>query len=95
MPDAPHILIFYADICGLCHQAMNYFRGRGLAIETREVHWDGSAFVDSENVREMYQRCGGPTDFVPQLFINGQHVAGWRSLEPLIASGKIEDILYP
>lgn len=26
MNPAPCIEIYYAEICGLCHQAMNYFR---------------------------------------------------------------------
>jgi glutaredoxin len=92
----PHIEIFYADICGLCHKAMAYFRGRGLAFHAYEVHWDEQAevFVDSEHSRAMRQRCG-PVDFVPQIFINGRHIAGWRKLEPLIQSGELEQMLFP
>lgn len=94
MKAQPHIEIFYADICGLCHQAMNYFRSRDLAFTPREVFWEGEAFIDSPNTREMYRRCG-VVDFVPQIFINGRHISGWRTLEPLIESGEIERILYP
>ncbi len=94
MKAQPHIEIFHAEICGLCHQAMNYFRSRGLSFDAREVHWDGEAFMDSPHTREMYRRCGY-VDYVPQIFINGRHIAGWRTLEPLIQSGEIERILYP
>ena len=86
------IEIFYADVCGLCHKAMNYFRSRGLTFHAREVHWDGDKFVDSENSREMYQRCG-PVDFVPQIFVNGHHIPGWRKLEPMIQSGEFDRLL--
>ena len=97
MTPAPRIEIFYADICGLCHKAMDYFRGRGLAFQTYEVHWDqrADAFVDSAHARAMYERCGGTVDFVPQIFINGRHIAGWRKLEPMIQSGELERTLFP
>lgn len=93
-PAGPAVEIFYAEICGLCHRALAYFRERGIAVRACEVHWDGNAFVDSENAREMRRRCGD-VDFVPQIFIHGRHIAGWRSLEPLIASGEIETWLRP
>ena len=95
MSKTPDIEIFYADICGLCHKAMNYFLKRGLPFRTYEVTWDGQAFVDSEHTRAMYARCGGTVDFVPQMFINGHHIPGWRKLEPMIHSGELEKILYP
>jgi glutaredoxin len=89
-----HIEIFYADICGLCHKAMDYFRSREIPFIPREVHWDGEAddFVTSDNSREMKDRCGD-VDFVPQIFINGQHIPGWKKLEPMIESGEIETLL--
>jgi glutaredoxin len=92
MKSSPHIEIFYADICGLCHQAMDYFRGRGLRFQAYEVQWDGVAFVDSEHTRALYERCG-PVDFVPQIFINGHHISGWRKLEPMIRSGEVDRLL--
>lgn len=89
----PEIEIYYADICGLCHKAMDFFRSRGLPFRSYEVHWGGEAFVDSPKVREMYGRCGGTVDFVPQIFVNGRHIAGWRKLEPMITSGEFDEIL--
>ena len=74
---------------------MDFFRGRNLPFTKLEVIWDGAAntFADGENTREMYRRCGGPVDFVPQIFINGHHIAGWRKLEPMIASGEFDRLL--
>lgn len=86
------IEIFYAEICGLCHKAMDYFRSRQLPFTAHEVHWDGARFVDSPASQEMHRRCG-PVDFVPQIFINGHHVAGWRKLEPMIKSGEFDRLL--
>jgi len=40
----------------------------------------------------MKKRCGN-VDFVPQMFINGTHVPGWKTLEPMITSGEIETLL--
>lgn len=92
---APRIEIFYADICGLCHQAMDVFRGRNLPFTAYEVHWDGAAgaFVDSPHAREMHRRCGAVVDIVPQIFVNGRHIAGWRRLEPMIHSGEFDRLL--
>lgn len=91
----PTIDIYYASICGLCTKAIEFLRGRGLTFTAHAVEWDGhnDRFVDSPNVREMYRRCGEPVDFVPQIFIGGTHIKGWRQLEPLIQSGEIDRIL--
>lgn len=90
----PAIDIYFAQLCGLCHEAMDYFAGRGIPFNAFEVFWDAAndRWVDDENSRRMLARAGN-VDFVPQLFINGHHVKGWRSLEPLIASGEIERLL--
>jgi glutaredoxin len=91
----PKIEIYYAEICGLCHKAMDFFRSLNLPFTEYEVFYDRvtDAFIDSENTREMYRRCGKPVDFVPQIFINGHHIAGWRKLEPMIATGEFDQLL--
>lgn len=87
--------IYYAQMCGLCHQAMDYLTGRGIPFNAHEVKWDpeAGAFEDSETSRELYRRCGETVDVVPQIFINGRHVAGWRGLEPLIESGEFDNMI--
>ena len=94
--NTPEIEIFFADVCGLCHKAMDYFRSRDLAFTAHEVHWDEEAddFADSATSQEMKQRCGD-INFVPQIFVNGQHIPGWKTLEPMIESGEIETWLTP
>lgn len=88
---SPKIEIYFAEMCGLCHEAMDYFQGRGLPFAAIEVFWDAKAdrWVEDANSRELLRRAG-PVDFVPQVFINGHHIRGWRELQPMIASGEIE-----
>ena len=87
--------IYYASVCGLCTNALEFLRSRGVSFSAHAVEWDAAAdkFVDSENTRAMYRRCGEEVDFVPQIFIGDRHIPGWRKLEPMIESGEIDDIL--
>ena len=93
MKKQPAIEVYFAQICGLCHEAMGYFRSRGWSFEAHEVFWDGEKFTDTDTTRAMYRRCGGTIDFVPQIFINGHHIPGWRRMQALIASGEFERLL--
>jgi glutaredoxin len=91
----PKIEIYYAEVCGLCHKAMDYFRSRGLAFDAYEIGYDKEAddWVPSPTVDEMKARAGD-VDFVPQIFINGDtHIPGWKKLEPMIASGEFDQLL--
>ena len=90
-----HIVIYYARVCGLCTNALEFLRSRGATFTAYAVEWDGPAdqFADSENTRGMYKRCGEKVDFVPQIFIGDLHVKGWRKLEPMIASGEIDALI--
>ncbi len=92
----PHIDIYYAKICGLCTKAIEFMRSRGLDFHAYAVTWDEQAdsFEDSQNAREMYRRCGDTVDFVPQIFLNDKHIAGWRKLEPMIESGEFDRLLH-
>ncbi|NQU41154.1 MAG: hypothetical protein HQ523_14475 [Lentisphaerae bacterium] len=90
-----HVDIYYARVCGLCTKALDFFRDRGTTFTAHAVEWDSEkeAFVDSENARGMYQRCGAVVDFVPQMFVGDQHIKGWRELEPMIQSGEIDSLI--
>ncbi len=96
MSEPPKVEIYYAEICGLCHKAMDYFRSVGVPFEAYELEWDEEReeFVESPVRRELYERCGECVDFVPQIFIDGNHIKGWKSLEPMIESGEIRDWLH-
>ncbi|MDA1044631.1 MAG: glutaredoxin domain-containing protein [Verrucomicrobia bacterium] len=91
----PKIDIYYAHVCGLCSEALEFLRSRNATFTAHAVAWDAEAdaFVESENVQAMYRRCGKKVGFVPQIFIGDRHIAGWRKLEPMIASGEIDRLL--
>ena len=86
----PKIDIYYSATCPLCHKAMAHFDAEGLNYDRHEVVWDDAAdaFQDSDASRELYARAGYKPDFVPQIFVGDTHIAGWRKLEPMIASGE-------
>ncbi len=89
------IEIYYAEVCGLCHKALDFFAERQLPVQAHKVEWDGQRdrWVDSKNVHDMLRRAG-EVDFVPQIFINeSHHISGWRQLEPMIQSGAFDRLI--
>jgi len=91
----PRIEIYYADTCGLCHKAMDYFRSRNLHFDAYEVEYDAEKddWVPGPVVDEMKSRAGD-VDFVPQIFVDGDaHIPGWKTLEPMIESGAFDRLL--
>jgi len=90
----PPIEIFYADVCGLCHKAMDYFRSRDLEFTAYEIGYDGKKdeWLPSKNLDDIIRRVG-PIDFVPQIFVNETHIAGWKKLEPMIENGEFDQLL--
>ncbi|NQT93497.1 MAG: hypothetical protein HQ559_12115 [Lentisphaerae bacterium] len=87
--------VYYARVCGLCTNALDFFRERGVTFTAYGVEWDAAndEFVDSENTRTMYEKCGEKVDFVPQMFIGDRHIKGWKTLEPMIQSGEIDSLV--
>jgi glutaredoxin len=90
----PDVEIFYSDMCSSCHDAMDYFRGRGIPYRAYPIQWTSSGMVDSEASRDLRSRCGD-VDFVPQIFINGRHIGGWTALSELIETNKLNALLNP
>lgn len=91
----PRIEIYYAEVCGLCHKAMDFFRSRGLEFSAYEIGYDREKddWVPSPTVDEMKRRAGD-VDFVPQIFLADEtHIPGWRKLEPMIESGEFDALL--
>jgi hypothetical protein len=88
----PRIEVYYSQLCGACHEAMDYFGGRGIPYESYEVKWINGDWDDDDNGRRFKERFG-TADFVPQILIGDLHVKGWKELSALIESGEIEDLL--
>ena len=90
----PRVEIFHSPMCSLCHEAMDFFRERGVAFDAYEVRWRGDTLLDSEHARELLRRCGS-VEYVPQIFVDGKRIGGWQSLSQLIATGELEALLAP
>lgn len=90
-----NIDVYYCRVCGLCGKAIDFFRSRGATFTAHAIEYDADKdeFVESPNTREMYRRCGGKVDFVPQMFIGTVHIKGWKQLEPMIESGEIDRLI--
>jgi len=90
----PSIIIYYARICGLCHKAIEFFVSRGLDFDARCIGYDqeSDTWLPSGNLEALEKEIGS-FDFVPQMFINGTHIAGWKKLEPMIDSGEFDKLL--
>ena len=86
------VKVFYAQMCGACHKAMDYFKENGIEFDAIEVKWTGDGWEDSENSRMMLELCGD-IDFVPQIIVKGTHIKGWRVLEPMLESGEFQKLL--
>lgn len=87
--------VYYATVCSLCSESIEFFRSRGLTFTAYAVEWDEAAdsFTDTPTAREMHRRCNQTVDFVPQIFIGDTHISGWRKLEPMIESGEFDRLL--
>ncbi|MDP6490738.1 MAG: hypothetical protein QGH42_11395 [Kiritimatiellia bacterium] len=88
----PKIEIYYSQLCGACHDAMDYFKGRGIPFESYEVKWREGDWADDDNGRRFKARFG-TADFVPQMMIGDRHIKGWKELSALIESGEIDHML--
>jgi glutaredoxin 3 len=86
------IEVFYSQLCGACHDAMDYFTERGVPFESYEVKWRDGDWLDDENGRRFKARFGD-ADFVPQIMIGDRHVKGWKELSGLIERGEIDSLL--
>ncbi len=87
--------IYYNSNCGACGKALDYLHSRGLDFHAYHVEFDAEAdrFVDSENTRQMYRRCGEEINFVPQVFVGDTHIAGWMQMGPMTQSGEFDGLL--
>ena len=91
----PRIDIYYNRSCGACDMALQYLHHRGVDFHAYAIEYDAEAdrFIDSENTREMFRRCGEEIDFVPQVFVGDTHIPGWMKLKPMTENGEFERLL--
>ena len=87
--------VYYSDMCGLCHIAMDRLTEKGIPFDKYKLKWDAKSddWEDSAASRRLLGRCGEKVEFVPQFFIKDRWVSGWRELEPVIDSGELDEML--
>jgi glutaredoxin 3 len=80
------ILLYTTPFCGYCRAAKRLLQDKSVEYEEIDVAFD------AEKRAEMIQRAGGLRT-VPQIFIHGRHIGGYRELAALERDGKLEDWL--
>ena len=74
------IVIYTAPECPYCSAAKELLRGKGLSLREIDVS-------DEDDFEELVKKTGWKT--VPQIFINGKLIGGFRELKQLEESGQL------
>ncbi len=72
------IEIYGAEWCAFCKQAV-------ALCESSDVEFDYVDIDDTANLRQLEERIGSKVRSVPQIFVNGQVVAGFNGLRQELA----------
>lgn len=78
------VKIYTTNDCPFCHAAKNLLKGKGVRFEEIDVS-------DEEDFDALVERTGWQT--VPQIFIGGQMIGGYRELSKLDQEGKLDGLL--
>lgn len=79
------VVLYGRDTCRYCVMAKDFLTQKGVEFQMRDV-------TIGANRNEMMQRTTNAKT-VPQIFINRQHIGGYKSLMDLEASGDLNKIL--
>ncbi|MBE05254.1 MAG: glutaredoxin 3 [Gammaproteobacteria bacterium] len=78
----PKVEIYTTSLCGFCFRAKQLLKRKNILFREYDVTSD-------ENLRqEMIQRAG--SHFVPQIFINDEHIGGSDELSALELNGELD-----
>lgn len=80
------IEIYTSRFCPYCRSAKDLLASRKIAFSEIDIAANG------ERLEEMIARSGGEAT-VPQVFVEGRHIGGIRSLRELARSGELERLL--
>jgi glutaredoxin 3 len=78
--------IYTGNFCGYCTRAKQLLSQKGVSFIEHQVGRDPGKRA------EMVQRSLGGRS-VPQIFVGGRHVGGYRELYALDRSGKLDPML--
>jgi glutaredoxin 3 len=80
-PIRPRVLVYSTRYCGYCHAATGLLRARGIEFDTIDVTGDAPR-------RRWLATVTGRTT-VPQIFIDGEPIGGYRELRGLDERGAL------
>ena len=82
----PAVTVYTTDSCGFCVRAKEYLRRLGVSFAEIDVTGDPVARAS------LIERSRGQRT-VPQIFVRGVHVGGYRDLVALDAAGRFRPLL--
>lgn len=65
------VIIYGAEWCGYCHQAMDYFDKKGVKYVYHDIEKEADA------ARELMDKLGGPVQGVPVIDVYGEVILGY------------------
>ncbi|MBL8159681.1 NrdH-redoxin [Candidatus Saccharibacteria bacterium] len=71
LDDDKKVIVYGAEWCGYCHQAMAYFDKKGVAYVYHDIEREPGA------AQELMQKLGGPVQGVPVLDVYGEIILGY------------------
>ncbi len=78
----PRITLYHTEYCGYCRRAEQLLSRKGIPYESVDV-------TDDDARRAwLVERTGRRT--VPQVFLDGEPIGGFRELEALERSGELD-----
>ena len=80
------VVIYRTEFCPYCDMAERLFDEMDVDYEEIDVT------TDDETRDEMVQRAGGKKT-VPQIFIDGESVGGFDSVNAMRQSGELDELL--
>ena len=81
----PKVVIYTRNYCSFCYAAKALLKSRKVDFEEIDITRDVGL------QQEVRQRSGQRT--VPQIFIDGRAVGGFRELKELDAAGELDRVL--
>ncbi|XP_015437199.1 PREDICTED: putative uncharacterized protein DDB_G0293878 [Dufourea novaeangliae] len=89
-------VIIYTTTSGIVRKTFYNCKKVKQILRTHMVKYDElDLFGDAELQAELRDRLGLSTIQLPQLFIDGQHIGGFDTVERLNESGELRDMLKP
>lgn len=78
--------IYTKDLCAYCEHAKQLLQQKG--VDFTEIRVD----LDADKLKQMLARSSGART-LPQIFINGEHVGGFKELQALEHEGTLDQLL--